>query len=204
MLISFTLVYVVAVGGDFKGTGRFLIPIMPAAAILAVGGPRWWRLVLGVAALRWCAPGYQHMQAFADRFATELVRRRAAGLYLAEVVPSDWMIAVHAAGVLPYYAEHETLDMWGLNDPHIARSPVAGMGEGTAGHERHDYAYVLSRQPDLILPERGLLTSEPLDLGDPQVFGPGFLDQYEPVSLNLGPLAPDPESTTINLWRRRP
>jgi hypothetical protein len=42
------------------------------------------------------------------------------------------------------------IDTLGLNDTYIAHLPVATMGEGTAGAEKTDPLYVLSRRPDYI------------------------------------------------------
>ena len=200
-LLAFFSVYVVAVGGDFKGTGRFFIPMLPLLALLAARGlrgvPRWMGPGLAVAAVAWSLPHFAKMQYFAERFAGELQTRRMAGERLAEVAPPDTLIAVHAAGVLPFYAGRPTLDMWGLNDAHIARAEVDDFGKGTAGHERHDYDYVLSRKPDLILPEQGLVTDLPIVLTDPTEFPPSFSDDYEAVSLRL------PDDRALNVWRRR-
>ena len=197
-LVLFMTAYVVAVGGDFKGTARFLIPIVPAAALLvqSIGG---WRLhgAIGVAAVVLSVPGFLEMKHFADRFAAELVVRRDIGVFLDETLQPDDVLAVHAAGVLPYYARRQTIDMWGLTDAHIARAPIDTMGEGTAGHERHDYPYVLSRQPDYILPERDLFTPAPVALPNPPEFPPAFAELYAPVSAPVG-------EGYVNLWRLRP
>lgn len=137
------------------------------------------------------------MAAFAERFSVDLVDRREAGLRLRALVPADRWLAVHAAGILPYYAELPTIDMWGLNDAHIARAPVEGLGSGIAGHERADYAYVLGRRPALILTERDLITPVQVELPDPGVFGPDFSSLYVPVSLPMG-------ERFINGWALRP
>ncbi len=202
--LGFFLVYIVSVGGDFKGTGRFLIPLLPALAVVAegalweVGGTRTSRLSVGVmvATIAWSIPGFLEMKHFADRFAEDLVRRRTLGLYLAETVPPHKVLAVHAAGILPYYAGLPTIDMWGLNDAHIARAPVENLGEGIAGHERHDYDYVLSRAPDFILPEQGLVTEMRVRLDDPPEFGPRFASFYQPASIEM-------EAGFFNLWVRK-
>jgi arabinofuranosyltransferase len=51
----------------------------------------------------------------------------------AGVLPKDVMLCVGGAGALPYYAGWPTLDFRGLNDPHIARSPLKE--RGTIAHE---------------------------------------------------------------------
>jgi len=205
VLVGFFLTYIVAVGGDFKGTGRFLIPWLPAMAVLVqqalqgLAGRRYSVVaaVVGVLGAVWSIPGQLEMKDFAERFAEDLDRRRAIGSFLAENIAPDKVFAVHAAGILPYYAGHTTIDMWGLNDAHIARAPIDDMGEGIAGHERHDYAYVLTRKPDYILPERGLVTPQANVLADPGVFGPGFYDLYAPGSVQT-PVG------YLNAWVRIP
>ena len=205
VLVGFFMAYIIAVGGDFKGTGRFLIPWLPAMAclvqaaipdVLPKHGPKVFA-GLAVAAVLWSIPGMNDMKHFADRFAEDLVRRQAIGEFLAENLPPDKVLAVHAAGILPYYTGLETIDMWGLNDAHIARAPVDDLGKGIAGHERHDYAYVLSRRPDYILPERGLVTEVPIELADPPEFGPDFRTWYQPASTKT-PVG------HLNLWMRIP
>lgn len=199
-LLAFFVAYVIAVGGDFKGTGRFFIPMLPLFAAVTArglrGAPRWAAPAIAAAAVAWSVPHFLSMAHFADRFAGELQTRQMAGERLAEITPPETLIAVHAAGVLPFYAGRPTLDMWGLNDAHIARAEVDDFGKGTAGHERHDYAYVLSRAPDLILPERGLVTADPVYLPDPPEFPAGFSDQYQSVSVRL------PDGRALNFWRR--
>ena len=204
VLAGFFMVYILAVGGDFKGTGRFLIPWLPALACLVqaalpVALPRrapTVAVVIGVAAVVWSVPGFSDMKFFAERFAADLDRRRFIGRFLAETLPADTVLAVHAAGILPYYAGLETIDMWGLNDAHIARAPVDDLGSGIPGHERHDYAYVLDRRPDLILPEQGLVTEVPVQLLDPPEFGPSFSQYYRPGS-TATPVG------HLNVWMRK-
>ncbi|UCE25777.1 MAG: hypothetical protein JSU74_06985 [Candidatus Zixiibacteriota bacterium] len=60
------------------------------------------------------------------------------------------LIAVTAAGCLPYWSELPSIDMLGLNDYHIPRNPPDDFGQGWIGHELGVGDYVLSRQPDLI------------------------------------------------------
>jgi len=61
---------------------------------------------------------------------------------------NDPLIAVTAAGTLPYFSKLRALDMQGLNDRHIARQPA--QSNYMLGHNRGDGAYVLSRKPDLL------------------------------------------------------
>jgi hypothetical protein len=200
-LTVFFFGYIALVGGDFKGTGRFLIPLLAPLGLLASAGlrrlPPVGRLTVVSFGLAWAVPGWRDMADFADRFSTELSLRRSIGERLAEVLPPGSTLAVHAAGILPYYAKLPTIDMWGLNDAHIAKAPVEGMGTGIAGHERADYAYVFARRPTVILPEVDLYTEQRVSLEDPGVFGPTFFEVYAPISIPL-------EGGFINAWALRP
>ncbi len=63
----------------------------------------------------------------------------------------DPLVAVDAAGAIPFYSELRSLDMLGLNDAHIARHHPESFGHGVQGHELGDGAYVLSKEPDIIV-----------------------------------------------------
>jgi len=51
------------------------------------------------------------------------------------------LLAIAEAGIIPYYTKLPVLDLFGLVDPHIARTPGAM-------HNKFDLAYVLSRSPE--------------------------------------------------------
>jgi hypothetical protein len=77
------------------------------------------------------------------------IRRVKLGLSIAEYTSPDAVIAVHAAGQIPYYSERTTIDLLGLNDPVVAKGPAHG--EFYPGHNKWDYAYSIGKlQPDLI------------------------------------------------------
>jgi hypothetical protein len=63
----------------------------------------------------------------------------------------DPLLAVDAAGAIPYFSGFRSIDMLGLNDAHIARHHDPSFGHGVQGHELGDGAYVLSREPDIIV-----------------------------------------------------
>lgn len=194
LLLGFTacdLLYVAAVGGDFKETFRFIIPVMVPLALLAglavrhIPG-RWalamvMLLALGVDA-RQSIPRASRAAVFR---AADMERRLAVGSWLRENVPPTTTLAIHSAGTIPYAAGLYTIDMWGLSDPHIARKTIEGMGQGTAGHEKTDYAYTFARGPDLYLPEEDLLTAEPVRLLVPEDFPPDFEDRYKQLSIQI-------------------
>jgi hypothetical protein len=60
------------------------------------------------------------------------------------LLPRDLMLCVGGAGALPYYTDWPTLDFRGLNDPHIARSPLEK--RGVIAHEHFaDAEYMRER-----------------------------------------------------------
>lgn len=76
--------------------------------------------------------------------------RKGVALYLKDNLPRDAVVALNAAGAIPYYSELPTIDMLGLNDPHIARWGNRYY-EMPYGHQVGDGDYVLGREPDVIL-----------------------------------------------------
>jgi hypothetical protein len=77
------------------------------------------------------------------------IRRVKLGLHIARNTDPEAVIAVHAAGQIPYYANRATIDLLGLNDPIVAKGQ--GNGEFYPGHNKWDYDYSIGQlQPDLI------------------------------------------------------
>lgn len=77
------------------------------------------------------------------------IRRVKLGLHIAENTAPEAVVAVHAAGQIPYYSERTTIDLLGLNDPVVAKGQ--GHGEFYPGHNKWDYDYSINQlQPDLI------------------------------------------------------
>ena len=192
LLVGMTL-YIVWVGGDFKPTGRFFVPVLPMMAWLAgeIGvvcvARRWgWpALAIAVSAgsvLMWMGP---KRAAFAQRQAAErhanFEARRLVGEWIAAELPSDSVLAVHSAGAIPFYAKLKTIDMWGLADKHIAHTLPEHMGQGMAGHEKTDPAYVFAREPELYLPEDKVFALKAWALQPDPTFPAGFSEAYRPV-----------------------
>jgi arylsulfatase A-like enzyme len=153
--------FAVYVGGDAMPAFRFFCVSLPALSLLAAmlapellrGSARAsWLLIAGMMAFN-VFQSFVHPalnvnienSARLGRIATEV------GLFMRDALPRDSVIAVNAAGAIPYYSRLETIDMLGLNDVQIAHRPMPNMGLGKAGHEKGDGAYVLSRQPDYIV-----------------------------------------------------
>ncbi len=192
------LAYVAAVGGDYKATGRFMHPLLgPLAALAAVGaraagarlGPRgpWVGGVLAAISLAELSARWPGLGEEAAWRAHDTQRRLLIGAWLREQVPPTTVLAIHSAGAIPYASGLPTIDLWGLTDKHIARAPAPEMGSGMAGHERTDYSYAFGREPELYLPEEGLLTDAPVRLPVPSDFPPDFEQTYRQLSVQIGP-----------------
>jgi hypothetical protein len=77
------------------------------------------------------------------------IRRVKLGLHIAQNTSPEVVIAVHAAGQIPYYSERTTIDLLGLNEPIIAMGDAHG--EFYPGHNKWDYDYSIGElQPDVI------------------------------------------------------
>lgn len=92
------------------------------------------------------------------------------------------LIAVDAAGSLPYWTKFPSLDMLGLNDYYIARHKPNNMGGGYIGHELGDPEYTLDQHPDIIQLHFG--QREPIQYIDSQlVINKRFIQDYRYVNV---------------------
>jgi arabinofuranosyltransferase len=166
LVVGLYTAYIVAVGGDHFPGFRFFVPVLPFLAILLATGlsslAMWSRvpvqriapaIAIVIAVL---LSGYNLTRSTAF---DEVVRGndesvwlwREIGWWLADNGQPGESMAARGAGAIPYYSDHTTIDLLGLNDKHIARMEVEGMGTGVAGHEKADPEYVLyERQPTYI------------------------------------------------------
>jgi hypothetical protein len=72
------------------------------------------------------------------------------GIRLGELAPSSTVVAVVAAGAIPFFSNLESVDLLGKNDAHIAREPP--LERFVPGHDKRDYAYSLQTySPDVVL-----------------------------------------------------
>jgi arabinofuranosyltransferase len=104
---------------------------------------------------------------------------------IAEEIAVRWgdhrpVIAVTAAGCLPYFSKLPALDMHGLNDAHLARNRPDDFGYGYMGHELMDPEYVVSRAPEIVIFHIGRNPSIPADF-----VRTDFLNEYERVSIDV-------------------
>jgi arabinofuranosyltransferase len=146
--------YFVYLGGDVL-FDRFLVPIFPLGILLALRWSEEWtgnrlattRLLFVVVALGAAQltpllvdPRMHYQTAKYDRWTT-------LGRHLRERHP-DAVLAIDAAGKVPFFSGLRTIDMLGLNDEHIAH--LDARSTFRVGHNKFDPDYVLGRTPDLI------------------------------------------------------
>jgi hypothetical protein len=70
------------------------------------------------------------------------------GLWLRSNAQPHDIIAVDAAGAIPYFSQLRSIDMLGLNDRYIAQLEMPDKRQELSGHEKYDPTYVLAQQPD--------------------------------------------------------
>lgn len=176
-------IYTVAVGGDVFRHGRFLLPALPALAVLATAGVVDWIRVnrplaaagaIALAASIWIpvfglptdtlGPPLPRSAALADRRhldrTYQVIDRKRARILRQRGRPVG-LIAATGIGYLGYRTDLPILDLLGLVDATIARqSDGPGLrGMPVPGHARSNAGYVLSRRPDyLIIPRKGSMT----------------------------------------------
>jgi Flp pilus assembly protein TadD len=79
--------------------------------------------------------------------------------WLLNKFPGNPLIAVNAAGLIPYKTMMPTIDMLGLNDHHIARvtNVVENTGAKFVGHFKYDGEYICQLRPDVVILSGGTL-----------------------------------------------
>lgn len=183
------LIYVIIIGGDFKPSFRFIIPVLPLWAVmldLAIsrfGWPFLNRCIRLCKYNNFFTNTQRTQTVFAMIFlaavvfnagfslpaiikkmhvaAWDLTARKACGLWLAENAPKGSVLAIHSAGIIPFYSKLYTIDMWGINDVHIAHKKMPNMGRvHPVGHEKNDPVYVFSRKPTHFIDEWTYVTKD--------------------------------------------
>ncbi|MBI3784571.1 MAG: hypothetical protein HY270_14350 [Deltaproteobacteria bacterium] len=214
---------VVAVGGDGLPMYRFMLPALPVtAALTGVLIERGYRLasttftasatqqrivlglliaVLTVANLR-NPQDSPHYDNYVYHQEVEVPRWVRAGVWLRDNARPGQSFAAVPIGAVSYYSGLRAYDMLGLTDRHIAHRQMPAMGQGIAGHEKHDGAYILQQRPTYLLVGNINVTSQPRDttarpfipLRNPQIaareadlFDDATIEsEYEPRSVRIG------------------
>jgi len=170
LLLLMTLLwtsYLVTIGGDIFPAWRHFVPLIVIFTFAIIDGmPGIWRritdkatvvntaVLLGLGVL--CGI-YMIIQSSLPKNQRALSERwewdgQAVGLVLKSAFYDRHpLLAVTAAGCLPYWSELPSLDMLGLNDYYLPRHPPKDMGQGFLAHELGDGRYVLDQKPDIIV-----------------------------------------------------
>ena len=202
--------YVVYVGGDFLPHGRFFVPLLPLAFLLACEG----FLTLFGTSRAACAGGLAVALALLqvpqlDRaFLLEThqhaePRWGAIGREVARRVPPSTKVAISPIGAFGYESRLYVVDMLGLTNTEVAKAPP-DVGMPLKGHQRSDAEWVLAQRPELVVLGE---TYVPPDGGAPTMVvnhwerslleHPRFLEEYEPLRLEVTGSYP-----LIAYWRR--
>ncbi|RPI18152.1 MAG: hypothetical protein EHM58_06405 [Ignavibacteriae bacterium] len=171
LFASLYIMYIFVVGGDWMIANRFFVPIIPMMYILSAIGlvtaikklsnlnPDYIRstvkiskvtaivlsILLFVITLTFLE--YRQLIIKDENYNYEL-QWSMFGKWLKENTSPNTVIAVGPAGKIPYYSELYTIDMWGLNNSYIAKTPSKRL---QAGHKKFDIEYVLSLNPEFII-----------------------------------------------------
>ena len=181
-IVSVLCLYSIYVGGDawdwWGGANRFIAPAMPLFFVLIAAGIVHWLpkihsklkfirserltyILIGIVLI--CNINFLRNISSLEEM---LLLRPALGVEdnelnvrMAELVrgisSKDETIAVVTAGVLPYFAERNAIDILGKADPAIARTEsrmVPGIFSFEPGHTKWNYEYsICSLKPDWVL-----------------------------------------------------
>lgn len=229
LLVPVWCAYVAYAGGDYMPSFRLFVPMLPAVYVLAVAGfariyqtipaptgsPSSVKLaVLGVPVVAIAAFAALQMPDQLDIERQHKVDndrwtdyRRSVGEALESRSP-DALVAANAVGALGYYSDLRILDMLGLNNAHIARYGDKEPGQ-VPGHQVGDGQYVLSREPDYIIPY-GIKpiyrvdSTAPYFIGDWQLANsPEFHAEYEAIALELDNNVEREGGGVVTLFQRR-
>ena len=168
LLVHF--LYVIKVGGDYLPMSRFILHIFPLLVVLSVLG-LWFasraRLEIVLAMVSGFAIAQNinfYQTSNLDYRSLEEIRLlnaewKSLASWLTSNYPANTVIAVNAAGAVPYLTGFKTIDMLGLNDKHIARAKTsfhlsAGAGP-VPGHFKYDGEYVCGLRPNIVIMSSG-------------------------------------------------
>jgi len=218
------LVYLVAIGGDhFPGRRLMQASLVPMALLVAVAarelGTTWRRLLVALA----LAAGGAAANLYSARTDAQSLEVRAEiwewrGKVVGEALAAAFAaerprLAVDASGALPFYWRLPALDMLGLCDRTIAKTPSPDWLHTMKpemplppGHLKGNGRYVMDQAPDLMLfgPPPGLPLPVFVSAAEFED-DPRFLHGYRCVLVDLGPREALPgyfESLTAPLWVR--
>lgn len=171
-MVLLTVLYTIKVGGDWAVANgiRYIVPIIPLLVILVCVACTSFHeerraqpeslfalrpLVSGVIAVV-IAVSISPRASLSEWFNwnTETMyypyneQNVKYGFYFRDFVTTDTTIAVHWAGVSPYFSQRPAFDVLGKSDPHIAAMTVERFAPG---HSKWDWSYTLAQHPDVFI-----------------------------------------------------
>lgn len=151
IILAVTLLYFVYIGGDIYYE-RFLLVVYPVGIFFTLLASKKINSNALKPALPLIALSAALIVVFQDaRFSYQVKTYdmwNNLGRFLAKVEPGS-LLAIDAAGKVPYYSGLPTIDMLGLNDRHIGQRSMP-IEPFIVGHAKHDADYALSKRPTLI------------------------------------------------------
>lgn len=202
-VVAVYTLYIIVVGGDHFPGYRFFVPLVPPLAVLLAAGlaaSHAWlhriapRAATALLALALAGHAALALGSSASYDAIIAGDHESAGIWgeigawLATETPPGASVAAMGAGAIAYQSDRVVIDMLGLTDRHIAHMTVAGMGDGTPGHEKRDPAYVLDERMPTYIPQ----------IWDEYFGGPvGLRSRYELITIAT------PYGRELGMWRRK-
>jgi hypothetical protein len=206
------MAYVLLVGGDIFPAHRMLVPAVVLGAFLAALGcetlasrARLLAPVVAVAAAVVLVRFHRTQANDATVGYARTERWEWDGQVVGHLLATAFgraqpLLAVDAAGSLPYFSGLPSLDMLGLNDRYLAHHPPTDFGHGRLGHELGNGPYVLSRRPDIVIFCAPTGSDHPcFASGKQMVTDPSFASLYEAINV----LGVNPNPVRARVYVRR-
>lgn len=189
--------YILFIGGDYFPGFRHGLPSLVVIAfwireLPSPSWPKWGTLTGALLILVWPWIHRDIQRAVSERW--EWDSKILSEALVEEFGDEAPVIAVTAAGSIPYWTGFEAIDLHGLNDYHLPRNKPENYGQTRVGHGLSDPEYVLSRKPDLIVFDAGN-PDPPMGPGRDLMDHPDFHQLYVPREI-CGK-QPDPYCGTV-------
>jgi len=149
------------VGGDWMGSGRFLLPTLAPLYVVTAdvvvgalaGGAIWAPVCAATVAASFVLTSWRGEQRSVRAERPYLESRAVVGSWLARHARAGDSLLTNEIGELAFFSGLRTDDLHGLTDPHIAHLSIPAIGAGKPGHEKYDLAYSLDKRPTwMVLP----------------------------------------------------
>lgn len=206
--------YIIIVGGDIFPAFRFFIPLVLLSCFIlgqgihfitknnSVGTKKIFLIfIICLVCSFFIQINSPHTKVIYTQSIEWIGNGKVIGKFLRKAFGDHALIAVDAAGALPYYSKLPAIDMLGLNDYHIAHTPPPkNTGKHWLAHDHGDGRYVLSQRPDVIImgwAGGGIQDNFP---GDAQLLQiPEFYDKYLLITFE----GKDPYPFQSEMWIRK-